>query len=134
MENKKIIRYVGYCMTWFFTFLMIAALMSMQQSCSLTKTLDWRTLDTPAKRYHFAQKSFEKTQVDYIEMFGKQTEMMKTYLRENVSPVLNRSKLALDAWGEVVLMGVPNTGQESAFTTLIDELALMLKPYIVKEE
>ena len=108
--------------------------MSMQQGCSVTKTLDWRTLDTPAKRYHFAQKSFEKTQVDYIAMFGRQSEQMKTYLRENVSPVLNRSKLALDAWGEVVLMGVPNTGQESAFTILIDELALMLKPYIVKEE
>lgn len=106
----------------------------MLQGCSVTKNLDWRTLDTPAKRYHFAQKSFEQTQVDYIDMFGKQTVQMQTYLRENVSPVLNRAKLALDAWGEVVLKGVPNTGQEGAFTSLVDDLAILLKPYIVKEE
>lgn len=133
MLNYNFTRAICYSMGLMFIFLCLAAVMAVQ-GCAITKELDWRTLDTPAKRYHFAQKSFEQTQVDYIEMFGKQTEMMKTYLRENVSPVLNRSKLALDAWGQVVLMGVPNTGQESAFTTLIDELALMLKPYIVKEE
>lgn len=117
------------------TFLAMLVVMAMSfQGCAVTKTLDWRTLDTPAKRYHFAQKSFEQTQLDYIDMFGKQTVPMKTYLREKVSPVLNRSKLALDAWGEVVLHGVPNTGQEGAFTRLVDDLAILLKPYIVKEE
>ena len=117
------------------TFLAMLVVMAMSfQGCAVTKTLDWRTLDTPAKRYHFAQKSFEQTQLDYIDMFGKQTVPMKTYLRENASPVLNRSKLALDAWGEVVLHGAPNTGQEGAFTRLVDELAILLKPYIVKEE
>lgn len=114
--------------------LTMGAVLVSTQGCSVTKTLDWRTLDTPAKRYHFAQKSFEQTQLDYIDMFGKQTVPMKTYLREKVSPVLNRSKLALDAWGEVVLHGVPNTGQEGAFTRLVDDLAILLKPYIVKEE
>ena len=104
------------------------------QGCSITKNLDWRRLDTPIKRYHFAQKSFEETQTDYIAMFGRQTEMMKTYLRENVSPILNKAKLALDAWGEVVKGLIPDTGQESAFTKLVDELAILLKPYIVKEE
>ena len=127
----------GYLITaiicMFMALSMAAALVSIQ-GCAITKTLDWRTLDTPAKRYHFAQKSFEQTQLDYIDMFGKQTVPMKTYLRENVSPVLNRSKLALDAWGEVVLHGAPNTGQEGAFTRLVDELAILLKPYFVKEE
>ena len=117
------------------TFLAMLVVMAMSfQGCAVTKTLDWRTLDTPAKRYHFAQKSFEQTQVDYIAMFGKQTEEMKAYLRENASPVLNRAKLALDAWGEVVKGFKPDTGQESAFTALVDELAIILKPYIVKEE
>ena len=131
MQNLK--KYVVYSMTLMFMFLCMAAVMACQ-GCSMTKELDWRKLDTPAKRYHFAQKSFEKTQVDYIEMFGKQTEKMKTYLRENASPVLNKAKLALDAWGEVVLHGAPNTGQEGAFTRLVDDLAIILKPYIVMEE
>ena len=106
----------------------------MAAGCSIIRTVDWRKLDTQIKRYCFAQLSFKDTQVDYIAMFGRQTEMMKTYLRENVAPVLHKAKLALDAWGEVITGFKPDTGQESAFTILIDELALMLKPYIVKEE
>ena len=113
---------------------LIVLVLVLAAGCSITRTVDWRKLDTQVKRYHFAQLSFEDMQKDYIAMFGRQTEMMKTYLRENVSPVLNKSKLALDAWGEVVTGFKPDTGQESAFTILIDELALMLKPYIVKEE
>lgn len=134
MENQRLFKNVLYSMALLLTFLSVLAVLACQQGCAITKTLDWRTLDTPAKRYHYAQLSFEQTQKDYIAMFGGQTETMKTYLRENVSPVLNKAKLALDAWGEVVTKGAINTGQESAFTKLIDELAILLKPYIVKEE
>ena len=96
-------------------------------------TVDWRKLDTPVKRYHFAQLSFEDMQEDYIAMFPGQPEKTRTYLRENVAPALHKAKIALDAWGEVVTGGTVNTGQESKFTLLFDELALLLKPYIVKE-
>lgn len=130
-RNRK---YLIYSIVFLLAALSLAAIMVSTQGCAITKSLDWRKLDTPAKRYHFAQKSFEQTQTDYIAMFGKQTEDMKTYLRENASPVLNRAKLALDAWGEVVTGFKPDTGQESAFTALVDELAIILKPYIVKEE
>jgi len=95
-------------------------------------TVDWRKLDTPVKRYHFAQLSFEDMQKDYIAMFPGQPEETRTYLRENVAPALHKAKIALDAWGEVVTGGTVNTGQESKFTLLFDELALLLKPYIVK--
>ena len=102
--------------------------------CSITRTVDWRKLDTQVKRYHFAQLSFEDMQKDYIAMFSGQPEETRTYLRENVAPALHKAKIALDAWGTVITQGMPNTGQESAFTILFDELALLLKPYIVKEE
>lgn len=102
--------------------------------CSITRTVDWRKLDTQVKRYHFAQLSFEDMQKDYIAMFSGQPEETRTYLREKVAPVLHKAKIALDAWGTVITQGMPNTGQESAFTILFDELALLLKPYIVKEE
>ena len=102
--------------------------------CSITRTVDWRKLDTPVKRYHFAQLSFEDMQKDYIAMFPGQPEETRTYLREHVAPVLHKAKLALDAWGEVVTGFKPDTGQESAFTKLVDELAILLKSYIVKEE
>ena len=133
MFNRKEFRFVSYLMAVLFTLLCLAAVMTVE-GCSITKTLDWRRLDTPIKRYHYAQISFKETQDDYIAMFGRQTETMKAYLRENVSPVLNKSKLALDAWGEAVKGLKPDTGQESAFTKLVDELAILLKPYIVKEE
>ena len=132
MLNYK--RFMTYAAILLFLFLSMAATMATLQGCAVTKNLDWRTLDTPAKRYHFAQKSFEETQTDYIEMFGQQTIPMQTYLRDNVAPTLHRAKLALDAWGEVVLHGVPDTGQEGAFTRLVDDLAVLMKPYIVKEE
>ena len=128
MTTKITKNIAGACAGLFILALLLAA------GCSITRTVDWRKLDTQVKRYHFAQLSFKDTQVDYIAMFGNQSEMMKTYLRENVAPVLHKAKLALDAWGEVVTGFKPDTGQESAFTILIDELALMLKPYIVKEE
>jgi len=102
--------------------------------CSITRTVDWRKLDTQVKRYHFAQLSFEDMQKDYIAMFSGQPEETRTYLRENVASALHKAKIALDAWGTVITQGMPNTGQESAFTILFDELALLLKPYIVKEE
>ena len=106
----------------------------MAAGCSITRTVDWRKLDTPTKRYHFAQLSYEDMQKDYIAMFPRQPEETKTYLREKVAPVLHKAKLALDAWGLVVTQGDINTGQESRYTELFDELALLLKPYIVKEE
>ena len=134
MLNRKEFRFVGYSMILMFMLLCLAAVMTVTEGCSITKTLDWRKLDTPIKRYHYAQLSFKDTQDDYIAMFGRQTEMMKTYLRENVSPTLNKAKLALDVWGEAVKGLKPDTGQESAFTKLVDELAILLKPYIVKEE
>jgi hypothetical protein len=95
-------------------------------------TVDWRQLDTPVKRYHFAQLSFEDMQKDYIAMFPGQPEETKTYLRQNVAPTLHKAKIALDAWGAVITLDAPNTGQESRFTELFEDLALLLKPYIVK--
>jgi len=103
-------------------------------SACATVNVDWRKLDTPTKRYHFAQLSFKDLQEDYIRMFPVQPDETKQYLREKVAPVLHKAKLALDAWGEVVTHGAVNTGQESAFTRLFDEVALLLKPYIVKEK
>ena len=103
-------------------------------SCSITRTVDWRKLDTPTKRYHFAQLSFKDTQKDYIAMFPGQPEETRAYLRENVAPALHKAKIALDAWGAVINQGAPNTGQESRYTELFEDLALLLKPYIVKEE
>ena len=102
--------------------------------CIITRTVDWRKLDTPVKRYHFAQLSFEDMHRDYIAMFPGQPEETRTYLREKVAPVLHKAKLALDAWGLVVTQGDINTGQESRYTELFEDLALLLKPYIVKEE
>ena len=116
----------------FIAFGILALLMAA--GCSITRTVDWRKLDTQVKRYHFAQLSFEDMQKDYIAMFPGQPEETKGYLREHVAPVLHKAKLALDAWGEVVTGGTVNTGQESKFTLLFDELALLLKPYVVKEE
>ena len=113
--------------------LFILALL-MVVSCSITRTVDWRKLDTQTKRYHFAQLSFEDMQKNYIAMFAGQPDETKTYLREKVTPVLHKAKIALDAWGQVVTGGTVNTGQESAFTLLFDEVALLLKPYVVKEE
>jgi len=98
-----------------------------------TTTVDWRKLDTPVKRYYFAQLSFEDMQKDYIVMFPGQPEETKNYLRENVAPVLHKAKVALDAWGAVITLNAPNTGQESRYTELFEDLALLLKPYIVKE-
>ena len=99
-----------------------------------TTTVDWRKLDTPVKRYHFAQLSFEDMQKDYIAMFPGQPEETKSYLRGNVAPALHKAKIALNAWGAVITLNVPNTGQESRYTELFEDLALLLKPYIVKEE
>ena len=98
-----------------------------------TYTVNWRKLDTPQKRYHFAQLSFKDLQDDYIVMFPRQPQETQTYLRENVAPIMHKAKVALDAWGKVVTKGAVNIGQESKFTILFDELALLLKPYIVKE-
>ena len=109
-------------------------LAGMVLAVGCTTTVDWRKLDTQAKRYHFAQLSFKDMQTDYIAMFPRQPEETKIYLRENVAPVLHNVKLALDAWGLVVTKGAINIGQESKFTVLFDELALLLKPYIVKEK
>ena len=131
MQNCK--KYVVYSVVLMFTFLCLAAVMACQ-GCAITKTVDWRKLDTPTKRYHFAQLSFEDMQKDYIAMFPKQPEETKEYLRENVAPVLHNTKLALDAWADGVLRGAINTGQESAFTELIDNMVLLLRPYIQKEE
>ena len=110
------------------------ALLAFLLSACATVALDWRKLDSPAKRYHFAQLSFKDLQEDYITMFPAQPAETQTYFREKVAPVLHKAKVALDAWGEVVTHGAVNTGQESAFTLLFDEVALLLKPYIVKEE
>ena len=115
-----------------FAALLVIAIMLAFQGCSKNIIVDWQNLDTPTKRYHFAQLSFKDTQTDYIAMFPRQPEETKVYLRENVSPVLHNTKLVLDAWGEVIMGGAVNTGQESKFTLLFDELVLLLKPYIVK--
>jgi len=109
-------------------------LAGMVLAVGCTTTVDWRKLDTQVKRYHFAQLSFKDMQTDYIAMFPRQPDETKTYLREKVAPVLHKAKIALDAWGQVVTGGTVNTGQESAFTLLFDEVALLLKPYVVKEE
>jgi len=111
--------------------LLVLTVMLAFQACS-NIIVDWRNLDTPTKRYHFAQLSFEDIQKDYITMFPRQPEKTKAYLREDVSPILHKTKLALDAWGEVITHGAINTGQESKFTLLFDEVVLLLKPYIVK--
>ncbi|MEA3435420.1 MAG: hypothetical protein U9R43_03070 [Thermodesulfobacteriota bacterium] len=132
MFNRKEFRFVGYSMAVLFTFLCLAAVMACQ-GCAITKTVDWRKLDTPTKRYHFAQLSFKDMQKDYIAIFPTQPEETKAYLRENVAPVLHNTKLALDAWADVVLRGAINAGQESAFTELIDNLILLLRPYLQKE-
>ena len=112
----------------------LALALLVAAGCSMTRTVDWRKLDTPIKRYHFAQLSFKDMQTDYIVLFARQPQETKTYLREKVAPVLHKAKIALGAWGEVVTGGAVNTGQESAFTLLFDELVLLLKPYIVKEK
>ena len=112
----------------------LALMLLVMSGCSITRTVDWRKLDTQVKRYHFAQLSLKDMQMDYIALFARQPQETKTYLREKVAPVLHKAKIALGAWGEVVTGGAVNTGQESAFTLLFDELALLLKPYIVKEE
>jgi len=117
----------------FAAFLVIGTILAFQ-GCSKNIIVDWRNLDTPTKRYHFAQLSFKDTQTDYIAMFPGQPEKTQTYLRENVSPVLHKVKLALDAWGEVIMQGAINTGQESKFTLLFNDLILLVKPYIVKEK
>ena len=117
----------------FVVLLSIVAILAFY-GCSKNIAIDWRNLDTPAKRFHFAQLSFKDLQDDYIAMFPRQPEETKDYLRKNVAPVMHKAKLALDAWGEVVTEGAINTGQESKFTLLFDDLALLLKPYIVKEE
>jgi len=128
MTTKITKNIAGACAGLFILALLLAA------GCSITRTVDWRKLDTQVKRYHFAQLSFEDMQKDYIAMFPGQPEETRTYLREKVAPVLHKAKIALDAWGEVVTQGAINTGQESKFTLLFDELALLLKPYVVKEE
>jgi hypothetical protein len=133
MFNRKEFRFVGYSMILMFMVLCLAAVMTYE-GCALTKTLDWRKLDTPTKRYHYAQLSFEDMQKDYIAMFSKQPEETKTYLRENVAPVLHKAKLALGTWGEVIMEGAINVGQESEFTKLFDDVILLLKPYLIKEE
>lgn len=97
-------------------------------------TVDWRKLDTPVKRYHFAQLSFEDMQKDYIAMFPGQPEETKSYLRENVAPIMHDTKLALGAWGEVITKGELNTGQESNFSRLLQDLTLLLTPYLSKEK
>jgi len=117
-----------------FAALLVIATILAFQGCSKNIIVDWRNLDTPTKRYHFAQLTFKDTQEDYIAMFPKQPEETKAYLRENVSPVVHKTKLALDAWGEVITQGAINTGQESKFTVLFDDLILLVKPYIVKEK
>ena len=133
MKTVSLFKYVIYSMVLMFICLSMAAVMSVQ-GCSKNITVDWRNLETPTKRYHFAQLSFKDLQDDYIAMFPRQPEETKDYLRKNVAPVMHRAKLALDAWGEVVTEGAINIGQESKFTLLFDDLALLLKPYIVKEE
>jgi len=117
-----------------FATLLVIGVMLVFQGCSKNITVDWRNLDTPTKRYYFAQLTFKDAQEDYILMFPRQPEETKAYLRKTVVPVLHQTKLALDAWGEVIMAGGINTGQESKFTALFDELALLLKPYIVKKE
>lgn len=134
MGNQRLFRHVLYSMALLFMFLSMAAIMAVTQGCAITKTLDWRKLDTPTKRYHYAQLSFEDMQKDYIAMFSKQPEEIKKYLRENVAPVLHKAKLALGAWGEVIMEGAINVGQESEFTKLFDDVILLLKPYLIKEE
>ena len=133
MFNRKDVRFLSYSMALMFTFLCLAAVMAVQ-GCALTKTVDWRKLDTPTKRYHFAQLSFEDMQKDYIAMFPIQPEETKAYLRKEVAPVMHKVKLALGAWGEVIMEGAVNVGQESEFTKLLDNLILLLKPYLIKEE
>ena len=133
MQNRNLSKYVVYSMVLMFTFLCLAAVMACQ-GCAITKTVDWRKLDTPTKRYHFAQKTFESMQKDYIAMFPAQPEETKEYLRKNVAPVMHDVKLALGAWGEVITKGVIKTGQESNFTELFDDLILLLTPYISKEK
>lgn len=125
--RRKTLRNLGLL----FTALFFLGMAQLFQGCATT--IDWRKLDTPVKRYHFAQLSFKDMQKDYIAMFPRQPEETKTYLREKVAPVLHKAKLALDGWGLVVTQGDINTGQESRYTELFDELALLLKPYIVKK-
>jgi len=117
-----------------FVALLVIGTILVFQGCSKNIILDWQNLDTPTKRYYFAQLSFKDTQTDYIAMFPRQPKKTQTYLRENVSPVLHKAKRALDAWDEVITQGAINTGQESKFTLLFDKLILLLKPYIVKEK
>ena len=133
MLNYNFSKYVAYSMAMLFVFLCLAAVMAVQ-GCALTKTMDWRKLDTPTKRYHFAQLSFEDMQKDYIAMFPTQPEETKAYLRKDVAPVMHKVKLALGAWGEVIMEGAVNVGQESEFTKLLDDLVLLLKPYLIKEK
>ena len=127
-KDNRLLIYGAGCMAVFFALIL---LMIVMQGCATT-TVDWRKLDTPVKRYHFAQLSFEDMQKDYIAMFPGQPEETKAYLRENVAPALHKAKIALDAWGAVITLGMPNTGQESRYTELFGDLALLLKPYIVK--
>lgn len=133
MLNYNFTRAVGYSMALMFTFLCLAAVMACQ-GCAMTKDIDWRKLDSPTKRYHYAQLTFESLQEDYISMFPAQTEETKDYLRENVAPIMHDAKLALGAWGEVITKGELNTGQESNFSKLLQDLTLLITPYLTKEK
>lgn len=133
MFNRKDLRFVSYSMVVMFMFLCLAAVMACQ-GCAITKTVDWRKLDSPTKRYHYAQLTFESLQEDYISMFPSQTEETKEYLRKNVAPIMHDAKLALGAWGEVITKGELNTGQESNFSELLQDLTLLLTPYLSKEK
>ena len=119
----------NYAVLW-----VVGLLFFLQGCAGIQKTVDFRKLDTPVKRFHFAQLTFEDTQKDYIAMFPIQQAETQDYLRENVTPKLNLTKKALDAWGEVINEGAVNMGQESKFTKLFDELTLLLKPFFVKED
>ena len=130
-KDKK---YLIYSIIFLFAALSLASIMISTQGCAITKTLDWRKLDTPIKRYHYAQLSFEDMQKDYIAMFPRQPEETQAYLRKDVAPVMHKCKLALGAWGEVITEGKINTGQESKFTVLYDDMILLLKPYLVRKE
>ena len=133
MLRYKVSKYVVYSMAVLFAFLCLAAVMAVQ-GCTITKTMDWRKLDTPTKRYHYAQLTFESLQEDYISMFPAQIEETKEYLREKVAPIMHDAKLALGAWGEVITKGELNTGQESNFSKLLQDLTLLLTPYLGKEK
>jgi hypothetical protein len=90
-------------------------------------------LDNRLKVLHAAQLEFQDTLNRYVDTYWRLDVEDRKKLVDTITPLILKADAALQAWEQIVLAGLPDTGQEDAWLGAKNAFLFALKPYLVEE-